>query len=146
MGEWGRVIVWRCVCVGGWGRGGEGGRRVIFYEPQRQKTYFWTCRSGEDSDQPAHLLNLIRSFTGCILDSQGCKISKCGHRRLIRLRQCAGWFYSSLGTHAKRYVSHVRFIQQYTHVLVGLLMVEGDRKFIWFHFFRPGSKSTFLLV
>ena len=26
----------------------------------------------EDSDQPAHLCSLIRSFTGCILDSQRC--------------------------------------------------------------------------
>ena len=34
----------------------------------------WNAPS-EDSDQPAHSRNLIRIFTGHILDSQGCKVS-----------------------------------------------------------------------
>ena len=44
------------------------------YEPQSHKTYLWTCMPTEDSDQPAHSRNLIRIFTGRILDSQGCKV------------------------------------------------------------------------
>ena len=32
----------------------------------------------EHQDQPADLCSLIRIFTGCILDSQGCKVSSCG--------------------------------------------------------------------
>ena len=42
-----------------------------------QKTYFWTGVPNKDPDQPAHLHSLIRIFTGCFLDSQGCKISSC---------------------------------------------------------------------
>ena len=37
-----------------------------------------TCASSEDSSQPAHLYNLLRTFTKHILDSQGCKVSCCG--------------------------------------------------------------------
>ena len=40
-------------------------------------------------------------FTGRILDSQRCKVSSSGHRRL---RGCVGWFESSLGAHVSRYV------------------------------------------
>ena len=47
----------------------------------------------EVSDQSAHFL-----------DSQGCKVSSCRQRRLIRLCGCAGWFESSLGAHVRRYV------------------------------------------
>ena len=36
----------------------------------------------EDSDQPAHSRRLIRIFTVRILNSQGCKVSSCGQRRL----------------------------------------------------------------
>ena len=42
-------------------------------DPQRQITNFGTCVPNEDSDQPAHSSSLIRIFTGCSLDSQGCK-------------------------------------------------------------------------
>ena len=38
--------------------------------------------SSEDSDQLALLRSLIRTFTGCISDSQGCKASFCEQRRL----------------------------------------------------------------
>ena len=48
-----------------------------------------------DSDQPAHLLSLIRIITGHILDSQGCKVSSCRQQRLVRLRTCTGWFVFS---------------------------------------------------
>ena len=40
-------------------------------EPQWQKTYLRTWSSSEDSDQPGHFCS---AFTGCILDSQGCKV------------------------------------------------------------------------
>ena len=53
-------------------------RLVVYYFPP----YVWTCAPREDSDQPAHSRSLIRIFTGCILDSQGCKDSSCGQRRL----------------------------------------------------------------
>ena len=36
-----------------------------------------------------------------ILDSQGCKVYSCGQQRLIRLRESAVWFESSLGTYTK---------------------------------------------
>ena len=39
-----------------------------------------------NSDQPAHSRSLNRIPTGRILDSQGCKVSPCGQRRLMRLR------------------------------------------------------------
>ena len=45
------------------------------YEPQRQETYFRTCASSEDSDQPAHLRRLIRIFAVCIFDDQCYKLS-----------------------------------------------------------------------
>ena len=35
----------------------------------------------ENSDQPAHSCSLIISFTGHILDSQGCEISSCGQQK-----------------------------------------------------------------
>ena len=41
----------------------------------------------EDSDKLAYSRNLIRIFTGCILDSQGGKVSS-----------CAGWFKFSFGS------------------------------------------------
>ena len=51
-------------------------------EPQRQKTYLRVRTSGEASDQPTLPHSLIRIFTGCILDSQGCKVSSCRQRWL----------------------------------------------------------------
>ena len=51
-------------------------------EPQRPKMYLRTCAASEDSDQPAHSRSLIRILSGRILDSQGCKVSSCGQRRL----------------------------------------------------------------
>ena len=45
------------------------------FEQQRQKRYLCTSVPSKDSDQPALLCSLIRIFTGCILDSQGCKVS-----------------------------------------------------------------------
>ena len=71
----------------------------------RQKTYFHIWKPSEESDQPGHSHSLIRIFTGRILDSQGCKSSSCGKMKtLIRLRECAGWFESSLGAHARQYI------------------------------------------
>ena len=54
----------------------------LIYEQQHEKTHLRTCPPSEDSDQPAHSRSLIRIFTGRILDSQGCKVSPCGQRRL----------------------------------------------------------------
>ena len=50
--------------------------------PQRNKTYILTRAPGDDSDQPAHSRSLIRNFTGRILDSQGCRLSSYGQRKL----------------------------------------------------------------
>ena len=61
-----------------------------------KNTYLRTCASTEDSDQPVHSRRLIRNFPVRILDSQGCKVSLSGQRRLIRLCGCAGKFESSL--------------------------------------------------
>ena len=55
----------------------------IWAELQRCKTSLWTCAPIEDSDQYAH--NLIRIFTGHIADNQGCNVSSCGQRRLMKL-------------------------------------------------------------
>ena len=52
------------------------------YELHRQKMYLWTCEPSEVSDQTAHLRSLIWCFTGRILDSQWCKVSSGGQRRL----------------------------------------------------------------
>ena len=41
-----------------------------------------TYVSNEDVDQLVHSHRLIRIFTGCILDSQGVKVSSCGQRKL----------------------------------------------------------------
>ena len=43
-----------------------------------KKCTFVQCAHSKDS----HLRSLIRIFTGCNLDSQGCKVSSCGHWRL----------------------------------------------------------------
>ena len=47
------------------------------------KTYIRSCTPSEDSDHSADLFCLIRIFTGHSLDSQGCKVSSCGQRRLL---------------------------------------------------------------
>ena len=40
------------------------------------------CAPIEDSDQTARSRSLIRIFSGCVLDSQGCKVSPCVQRKL----------------------------------------------------------------
>ena len=60
-------------------------------ESQCQKKYHRTYTPTEDSDQPVPSHSLIRIHTGCILDSQGCKVSTCAQWILNRLRACAGW-------------------------------------------------------
>ena len=52
------------------------------YKPQLQKMYLRTNTPSEYSDQPVHLQSLISILTQHILDSQGCKVSSCGRRRL----------------------------------------------------------------
>ena len=42
---------------------------------------YGACTPYEDLDQPAHSRSLVR-IAWCILDSQGCKVSSCGQRRL----------------------------------------------------------------
>ena len=59
----------------------------IVSEPQRQNAYLRTCALSEDSDLPAHSNSLIRTVTGRILDSQGCKVSSCEQRK--RWSDCA---------------------------------------------------------
>ena len=54
----------------------------LSFELYRQKTYLRTCAPSEASDQTAHSRSLIRIFTVCTLESQGCKVSSCGQRRL----------------------------------------------------------------
>ena len=39
--------------------------------------YLWLCTPSEDSNQLAHSRSPIRTFTGCIMDSQGCKFAIC---------------------------------------------------------------------
>ena len=60
-----------------------------------KKAYLQTCASSEDSDQSAYLCSLIIIFTGQIWNSQGCKVSSCWQRTLVRLRRLAGWFEPS---------------------------------------------------
>ena len=47
------------------------------YECQCQKACFQTCVPSEDSDQLRICTVWSESFTWCILDSHGCKISSC---------------------------------------------------------------------
>ena len=65
-----------------------------------------TSAPSEDSDQPVHSRSLIRIFTGCMLDSQGYKVSVYMQtmKTLIRLCEYAGSFNSSFGAHIRRYV------------------------------------------
>ena len=63
---------------------------VLKYEPPHDKTNEMTCPPSEDSDQPGHLLSLIRVFAVRSVGSKGSKLSSCGQRRLIRLRGCPG--------------------------------------------------------
>ena len=55
---------------------------LIMSESLHQKPYLRTYAPSEDSDQTAHSRSLIRTFTGCILDSQGRKVSSSGLRIL----------------------------------------------------------------
>ena len=64
-------------------------------------------RASEVSYKPANSLNLIRVFTGRILDDQGSKVSSCGQRRLCKTARmlrltCFRWAHMSEGT-----ISHV---------------------------------------
>ena len=79
----------------------------ILNEPQCQETYLSTCAPNEYSDQPSHWSSLTKIFTVSILDSQGCKVSSCGLWRLIRLRECAGWFESSFAHMSEGTFPHV---------------------------------------
>ena len=65
----------------------------------------WTCAPKEESDHTVYLRRLIRIFTWRILDNQGCKVSSCGQRELMKLRSCTGSVGSSLGAHVSRYKS-----------------------------------------
>ena len=55
-------------------------RVVTWSSPWENVLRTWRLR--EDSDQTAHSRSLIRIFTERILDSQACKASSCGQRRL----------------------------------------------------------------
>ena len=75
-------------------------KRLTRGSPQKMSPRI--CGPSEYSDQSAHSRSLISSS----LDSQGCNISSCKPRNLIRLCGCAGLFWSSLGADV-RYVSDV---------------------------------------
>ena len=64
-----------------------------------------------------HSRSLIRIITGRILDSQGCKNSSCGHRRLwSNCADAQAEFVSSLDAQSEGMFSHVAFICfKYTH-------------------------------
>ena len=55
------------------------------------------CAPSEDSDQPGHLLSLIRVFAVRMKKAWCLNYLLSGQRRLIRLRGCPGWSESSLG-------------------------------------------------
>ena len=63
-----------------------------------------TIALSEDSDQPAQQRSLIRMLTEHILDSQECKVSSCGQRRLrqgcvdVRAHLSLHWAHMSEGT------------------------------------------------
>ena len=74
------------------------------FEAQRRTTYLWICAPSEDSDQPAHSRSLIGIFTRRLLDSQLCKVSSRGQRRLWSERGAAQANMSlSFGGHVRRY-------------------------------------------
>ena len=60
------------------------------------------------------LRNLIRIFTLRILDSQGCKASSWGRRRLVRRLWFAIWLESLLGAHVRMYVFRRRGLHSRT--------------------------------
>ena len=66
-------------------------------------TFNWTCALSKDSDQPAHLLSLIRIFIRCILASHGCKVLKVVNEELsdcpdVRADLSLLWAHMSEGT------------------------------------------------
>ena len=70
-------------------------------EAQRTKTYLRIYAHSEDSDQIAHSRSLIKIFTEHISDSQGCKVSSSGQRRLL-----SDWAESEIGCTCQK---NVRF-------------------------------------
>ena len=82
------------------------------------------CAPNEDSDHPAHLRSVFRIFTVHIFNSQDCKVSSCGQKRLIGLLGCAN---SSTGTccaHVRRYV----FWRCGSYIIAGTEEERGIKK------------------
>ena len=83
---------------------------------RQKRTFGKYIAPSEDSDQPAHSHNLIRIFTGRILDSQEDKVSLCGQQRLWSdcteaqadfsfrcVHMSEGTFLSGCGSHNKHF-------------------------------------------
>ena len=81
------------------------------------KMYCQTCAPGKDSDQTAHLRSLIWIFTGCILNSQGCKVSSSRQSRLWSDSRCLGWSESLVDA----YVRVVSFLSVWLKCMLWLL-------------------------
>ena len=79
-------------------------RKMTKYLSQRQNTYLRKSAPGEDSDQLAHMKCIIRIITRRFLDSEGCKVSSCGERRLpsdcadAQSDESLRWAHMSKGT------------------------------------------------
>ena len=83
--------------------------------------YLRTCAPSEDSDQPAHSSGLIMVLTGCILDSQRCKVSPCGQKKLpdqtARMRMLILVF-------VRRICEKVRFVSLLAHCLFHIILAS----------------------
>ena len=118
-------------------------QRGIF-EPQREKTYLWTCAPKEDSDQPANTRSLI---------SLCCPHEETLHpwlskirpvKVLIRLRECAGWSESSLGAHVRRYVFW-RYGSFILHGITKTCLYNFDPLKPHFHIVKLGFTGVYII-
>ena len=84
--------------------------------------YLRICASNDDLEHTSR----IRSLTLRFFDSQGCKVSSCGKRRLclIRLGGCAGRFEYSMGAHVR---SHFFLHCGSFHFLYTQRQVKGEQ-------------------
>ena len=58
--------------------------------------------------QPAHSCSLIRIFTWRFLDSQGCKVSSCRQRRLIRMQKVQSLLVARTFSHDAAYFKKLK--------------------------------------
>ena len=104
-------------------------------EPQREETYLLKCSPRGDSNQPAHphcltYVFAVRMMGFCILGYPKMRTGEI----LIRLRECAGWSESSLGTLFLGYASwrcgaiYICLMQNCTCYFYALLVVHSISK------------------